>query len=195
MFAGRPSNRRRATPNLSPWSSSWARASMPRGLSRAGLQGRHHPASLPNGARRPPTASPSSRRSASPAASTPMPACRASCGPPIGRSKPRSSASTCSSSRISRVSRAGTSRRRLLNFLEAAGGAPHAERIETVPNDDALTKFAHEIPESADSSFVFLHQRVNHTPYTSNCAPAPDGLYIFDADDGLDRRSAARGLR
>ena len=56
-----------------------------------------------------------------------------------------------------------------------------------------------EIPESSQKSFVFLHQRVNHTPYTSNCAPAPEGLYIFDADGGStdDRRRAAydNGLR
>ena len=56
-----------------------------------------------------------------------------------------------------------------------------------------------EIPEDSEKSFVFLHQRVNHTPYTSNCAPAPEGLYIFDAETGStdDRRRAAydNGLR
>ncbi len=86
-----------------------------------------------------------------------------------------------------------------LNFLEAAGGAPDAERVETVESDDDLTKLAYEIPEGAQKSFVFLHQRVNHTPYTNNCAPAPEGLYIFDADGGStdDRRRAAydNGLR
>jgi len=86
-----------------------------------------------------------------------------------------------------------------LNFLEAAGGALHAERIETVENDDALTKLAQEIPEGSEKSFVFLHQRVNHTPYTSNCALAPGGLYIFHAETGAtdDRRRAAydNGLR
>jgi glucan phosphoethanolaminetransferase (alkaline phosphatase superfamily) len=29
-----------------------------------------------------------------------------------------------------------------LNFLEAAGGAPHAERIATVPNDERLARFS-----------------------------------------------------
>jgi len=86
-----------------------------------------------------------------------------------------------------------------LNFLEAAGGAPHAERVETVKDDDSLTGLAHEIPDSSTKSFVFLHQRVNHTPYTSNCSPAPEGLYIFDPETGStdDRRRAAydNGLR
>jgi glucan phosphoethanolaminetransferase (alkaline phosphatase superfamily) len=86
-----------------------------------------------------------------------------------------------------------------LNCLEAAGGAPHAERIETVPNADGLAKLAEEIPNSPDNSLIFLHQRVNHTPYTSNCAPAPEGLYIFNGDAGStdDKRRAAydNGLR
>ena len=86
-----------------------------------------------------------------------------------------------------------------LNFLEAAGGAPHAERIATVPNDDALIKIAQEVPEAADSGFIFLHQRVNHTPYMNNCQSAPDGLDIFDTATGStdDRRRAAydNGLR
>ena len=86
-----------------------------------------------------------------------------------------------------------------LNFLEAAGGAPHAERIATVPNDDALIRIAQEVPEAADSGFIFLHQRVNHTPYMNNCQSAPDGLDIFDTATGStdDRRRAAydNGLR
>jgi glucan phosphoethanolaminetransferase (alkaline phosphatase superfamily) len=86
-----------------------------------------------------------------------------------------------------------------LNFLQAAGGAPHAERIETAANDDGLAELARQVPEDAEKAFVFLHQRVNHTPYTSNCAPAPDGLYIFDAETGSgdDRRRATydNGLR
>ena len=86
-----------------------------------------------------------------------------------------------------------------LNFLEAAGGAPHAERIATVPNDDGLVKMAKEIPDGPDNSFIFLHERVNHTPYTNNCASATEGLYIFrnatgSTDDG--RRAAYdNGLR
>jgi glucan phosphoethanolaminetransferase (alkaline phosphatase superfamily) len=86
-----------------------------------------------------------------------------------------------------------------LNFLQAAGGARHAERIATVANDDELVKLAQELPEGTDNSFIFLHERVNHTPYTNNCASAPDSLYIFrnvtgSADDG--RRAAYdNGLR
>ena len=60
-------------------------------------------------------------------------------------------------------------------------------------------KLAHEIPDDSGNSFVFLHQRVNHTPYTGNCAPAPKGLYIFNAETGSagDQRRAAydNGLR
>jgi glucan phosphoethanolaminetransferase (alkaline phosphatase superfamily) len=86
-----------------------------------------------------------------------------------------------------------------LNYLQAAGGAPHAIRVETVPNDDELAKLANEIPDDSANSFVFLHQRVNHTPYTSNCAPASEGLYIFHAESGSadDQRRAAydNGLR
>jgi glucan phosphoethanolaminetransferase (alkaline phosphatase superfamily) len=86
-----------------------------------------------------------------------------------------------------------------LNFLQAAGGAPHAERIATVPNDDALIKIAQEVPKAADSGFIFLHQRVNHTPYMNNCQSAPVGLDIFDTATGStdDRRRAAydNGLR
>ena len=86
-----------------------------------------------------------------------------------------------------------------LNFLEAAGGAPHAERVETVKDDDSLTGLAPRNSRQLDKSFVFLHQRVNHTPYTSNCSPAPEGLYIFDPETGStdDRRRAAydNGLR
>ncbi len=141
----------------------------------------------------------SCRRWGSPAASTPSPASQASCVPPIGRSKPRNSGSTCSSSRIRQGFKSWYFSAQTLNFLEAAGGAPHAERIETVADDDGLSALAREIPESSEKSFVFLHQRVNHTPYTTNCAPAPEGLYIFDTETGSndDRRRAAydNGLR
>ena len=85
-----------------------------------------------------------------------------------------------------------------LNYLEAAGGAQHAERVEAVPNDDELAELAAAVPERGDNNFIFLHQRVNHTPYTSNCAPA-EGLYIFKTDAGSadDQRKAAydNGLR
>ena len=80
-----------------------------------------------------------------------------------------------------------------LNYLQAAGGAPHAQQIETVANDDELAKLAAAIPDRAENSFIFLHQRVNHTPYTTNCAPAPEGMYIFNSETGSadDRRRAA----
>lgn len=85
-----------------------------------------------------------------------------------------------------------------LNYLDAAGGAPHAERVATVPSDDELAKLAATIPDNAENSFVFLHQRVNHSPYTNNCAATP-GLYIFNAEMGSadDQRRAAydNGLR
>jgi glucan phosphoethanolaminetransferase (alkaline phosphatase superfamily) len=85
-----------------------------------------------------------------------------------------------------------------LNYLEAAGGAPHAERVETVPNDDGLPALAGAVPDNGDNNFIFLHQRVNHTPYTSNCTPAA-GLYIFDEAAGSadDQRTASydNGLR
>jgi glucan phosphoethanolaminetransferase (alkaline phosphatase superfamily) len=86
-----------------------------------------------------------------------------------------------------------------LNFLEAAGGAPHAERIATVANDDDLVTLTKEIPAASCNSFIFVHQRVNHTPYMNNCASGPDGLHIFDTKTGStdDGRRAAydNGLR
>lgn len=86
-----------------------------------------------------------------------------------------------------------------LNFLEAAGGAPHAERIATVANDDDLLTLAEGIPQAPDNSFIFVHQRVNHTPYMNNCASGPDGVHIFNTATGStdDRRRAGydNGLR
>ena len=68
-----------------------------------------------------------------------------------------------------------------------------------MPNDEALIKIAEEVPEGADSSFIFLHQRVNHTPYMDNCRSTTDGLNIFDTATGStdDRRRATydNGLR
>ncbi len=87
-----------------------------------------------------------------------------------------------------------------LNFLKSAGGAPNAERIEIATSDDGLAKLAGEVPEDGGRNFVFLHQRANHSPYTTNCGtPAPDGLYVFKAKTGSadDQRRAAydNGLR
>jgi glucan phosphoethanolaminetransferase (alkaline phosphatase superfamily) len=78
-----------------------------------------------------------------------------------------------------------------LNFLEAAGGAPQAERIQTTANDDGLAALAAEIPDRGENSFVFLHQRVNHTPYASNCASIAKALYIFHGETTDDARRAA----
>jgi len=86
-----------------------------------------------------------------------------------------------------------------LNFLEAAGGAPHAERIETVASDDRLAGLAKAVPNLSENSFIFLHERVNHTPYTNNCVSASEGLYIFHNETGTaeEKRRAAydNGLR
>jgi glucan phosphoethanolaminetransferase (alkaline phosphatase superfamily) len=86
-----------------------------------------------------------------------------------------------------------------LNFLKAAGGAPHAERIATAPDDDGLAKLAAEIPDRGENSFIFLHQRVNHSPYTTNCATGLEGLSIFkpETESAADQRRAAydNGLR
>ena len=85
-----------------------------------------------------------------------------------------------------------------LNFLKAAGGAPHAERIAIAKNDDGLAKLAGEIPDRGENSFIFLHERVNHSPYTTGCSPAL-GLSIFRSEttSADDRRRAAydNGLR
>jgi glucan phosphoethanolaminetransferase (alkaline phosphatase superfamily) len=62
-----------------------------------------------------------------------------------------------------------------LNYLEAAGGAPHAESVATVADDDGLVTLSEGIAQGRDSGFIFLHQRVNHTPYMNNCASGPEG--------------------
>lgn len=86
-----------------------------------------------------------------------------------------------------------------LNFLKAAGGAPHAERVAIAVNDDELAKLAAEVPDRGENSFVFLHERVNHSPYTTNCSPPLEDLYIFKSETGSadDRRRATydNGLR
>jgi glucan phosphoethanolaminetransferase (alkaline phosphatase superfamily) len=86
-----------------------------------------------------------------------------------------------------------------LNFLKAAGGAPHAERVATVETDDELAKLAAEVPDRGENSFILLHQRVNHSPYTTNCSSASEGINIFkpETESGDDRRRAAydNGLR
>ena len=86
-----------------------------------------------------------------------------------------------------------------LNFLEAAGGAPHAERIETVPNDEALIKIAQEIPESCRQQLRLLAPAGEPHPLHEQLSSAPDGLNIFDTETGStdDRRRAAydNGLR
>ena len=95
-----------------------------------------------------------------------------------------------------------------MNFLTAAGGAPHAERIETregnqqryaAKRDDMLVEFAKEVPDTSEHNFVFIHQSVNHTAYTRNCLHAPQGMYVFKNEKGSadDERRASydNGLR
>lgn len=93
-------------------------------------------------------------------------------------------------------------------FLDAAGGAPNAVRIETEKgneaeleklHDDLLVKWVREVPEHAARRFVVVHQRVNHAGYKEHCQHAPDGMYIFSDATGtaLGARRAAydNGLR
>jgi glucan phosphoethanolaminetransferase (alkaline phosphatase superfamily) len=85
------------------------------------------------------------------------------------------------------------------NYLEAAGGAPHAADIEYVANDGALAKRAEQLPNRGEDSFIFLHQRVNHAPYTTSCAYLPKYHLAFRAptDSADDQRRTAydNGLR
>jgi glucan phosphoethanolaminetransferase (alkaline phosphatase superfamily) len=93
-------------------------------------------------------------------------------------------------------------------FLDAAGGAKNAVRVETEKgneveldkiHDDLLVKWAREVPGDPARRFVFIHQRVNHAGYTPHCSHAPDGMYIFSDPTGttLGVRRAAydNGLR
>ncbi|MGE3528409.1 MAG: sulfatase-like hydrolase/transferase [Methyloceanibacter sp.] len=79
------------------------------------------------------------------------------------------------------------------NFIEAAGGAPHAEAIEFLANDGAMAKRAAALPDRGEDSFIFLHQRANHAPYTSSCASVPDGHAVFSppTDSTEDQRRTA----
>lgn len=78
-------------------------------------------------------------------------------------------------------------------FLDVAGGAKNAVRIETdhgnetrlaAKADDLLVDFAREVQDGADKRFVFVHQRVNHAGYKEHCEHAPEGMYIFDRKIG-----------
>jgi glucan phosphoethanolaminetransferase (alkaline phosphatase superfamily) len=85
------------------------------------------------------------------------------------------------------------------NFLEAAGGAPHAEDIEFVVNDGELAKRAQQLPDRGEDSFIFLHQRANHAPYIS-CAYLPKGHFTrfrasTDSSDDQRRTDYDNGLR
>lgn len=85
------------------------------------------------------------------------------------------------------------------NFLDAAGGAKNAVRIETEKgneqrlaevHDDMLVDFVRQVPAGPERRFIFLHQRVNHAGYIANCTHAPDGMYIF-----ADQSGTAQGAR
>lgn len=95
-------------------------------------------------------------------------------------------------------------------FLDAAGGAKNAVRIETdhgngneakleVIHDDMILEFVRQVPADAEKRFIFLHQRVNHAGYTVHCRHAPDGMYIFEdktgTTAGVRRAAYDNGLR
>lgn len=78
------------------------------------------------------------------------------------------------------------------HFLDIAGGAPGAERVVAEQgsekrlseiHDDLLVELAREIPSTAARRFIFFHQRVNHSNYTSHCSHLSQdeyrALYIF----------------
>jgi glucan phosphoethanolaminetransferase (alkaline phosphatase superfamily) len=93
-------------------------------------------------------------------------------------------------------------------FLNAAGGAKNAVRVETEKgneaeldklHDDLLVKWVREVPAEQERRFVFIHQRVNHAGYTTHCTHAPEGMYIFNDPTGtslgLRRAAYDNGLR
>lgn len=75
------------------------------------------------------------------------------------------------------------------HFLNTAGGAPGASLVETVDNnksryakvgDDYLLDYLKQIADdSAPRQFVFMHQRVNHAPYTDSCRPVAEQVKVF----------------
>lgn len=98
------------------------------------------------------------------------------------------------------------------HFLDVAGGAAGAERVVVEQgnqerlarqHDDLLAELAREIPQDSPRRFVFFHQRVNHSNYTSHCSHLAEderkALYAIAAVDGTReaRRTAAyeNGLR
>lgn len=98
------------------------------------------------------------------------------------------------------------------HFLDIAGGATGAEKVVAeqghvaqlaARHDDFLVDLAQEIPSDPKRRFVFFHQRVNHSNYTSHCSHLSSveqrKLYIFDqsGQSTEDRRRAAydNGLR
>jgi len=92
------------------------------------------------------------------------------------------------------------------HFLDVAGGARNAElvfveqgnrSILDKKHDDALLDLVREIPHEAARRFVFVHQRVNHSNYTSHCTHLPKEeqkpLYTTkpaDASNQARRRAA-----
>lgn len=98
------------------------------------------------------------------------------------------------------------------HFLDAAGGAPGSERVVTDQgnaerlarqHDDMLIDLAREVPAEPKRRFVFFHQRVNHSNYTSHCSHLPKDeqrqLYAIKAADNsreaLRRSAYDNGLR
>ena len=84
-------------------------------------------------------------------------------------------------------------------FLDAAGGAKNAQRIETEKgneqrmaevHDDMLVEFVRELPAGPERRFIFVHQRINHAGYIDHCTHAPEGMYVFN-----DQSGTAQGVR
>ena len=82
-----------------------------------------------------------------------------------------------------------------LNYLQAAGGAPHAMRIETVPNDDELAKLAHEIPDDVGQQFCLPASAGEPHAIHRQLRARPEGTLHLQRRNGLRRRSAQSGLR
>jgi glucan phosphoethanolaminetransferase (alkaline phosphatase superfamily) len=98
------------------------------------------------------------------------------------------------------------------HFLDAAGGAPGSDRVVTDQgnverlarqHDDMLVDLAREVPAVPKRRFVFFHQRVNHSNYTSHCSHLPAeekaALYAIktsdNSRDAMRRNAYDNGLR
>lgn len=93
------------------------------------------------------------------------------------------------------------------HFLNTAGGAPGAAMIETLDEnrilyrrkrDEMLVDYAGQFTaDIAPRQFIFVHQRVNHSPYTQHCDDAEINIFNDANRPGDDPRSIAydNGLR